>query len=220
MAIIWPGIDSLLYCPSNGDFGNIAGSIDCATGSSSDQGRILPMEEVDIAPSAFPALSFDEDTMDNQEKPPSHMAQAGRYSFPATGMSYGPDNGLPGTINHLINQMEQFTTTIYHYGTLTHALESKIDTFATSIGQMGSQVGNLVYRLDSMEHRLDSMERRLDSMEHRLDTMEHHIDGMDGKIHDIDGSCKMLNSYLLEVIKREKDFVRDMRDLRDPGDSL
>lgn len=75
---IWPGIDSLLYCPSNGDLENIAGSIDCATGSSSDQGRILPMEEVDIAPSAFPALSFDEDTMGNQEGPPSHMAQAGR----------------------------------------------------------------------------------------------------------------------------------------------
>lgn len=76
---IWPGIDSLLYCPPNEDFKDIAESIDCTTGDSSDQGRILPMEEVDIAPSAFSALSFDEDMVDNQEGPPSHMAQVGRY---------------------------------------------------------------------------------------------------------------------------------------------
>jgi chromosome segregation ATPase len=109
-------------------------------------------------------------------------------------------NDLSQTAERLILQMEQFTYTIHQYGDSTNKLESKINACTNSIGRIEQH-------LNAIAHRTDNMEDQLGSMNQRLNDMEEKMESLDLKLKTLDG-------YLYEIVKREKDMMKEFCDFR------
>ena len=108
-------------------------------------------------------------------------------------------NEFSQTARQLLLQMEQFTFTLHRYSDSTNNLESKVDACNNSIVSMEQ-------RLNAIVHQMSNVEERLLSMNHRLGCMDERLVSLDLKLNTLDG-------YLLEIVKRERDIMKDFRDL-------
>lgn len=111
------------------------------------------------------------------------------------------------TAERLLLQMANFTSTIHQYGNSANRLDSKIDACTKSIGRIEQHVNAIAHRMDYMESQLGSM---LGGM---LVGMNHQLGDMNEKIMSLDLKLKTLDGYLFEIVKREKEMMRDFCDL-------
>ncbi|KAJ5461031.1 uncharacterized protein N7458_002583 [Penicillium daleae] len=108
-------------------------------------------------------------------------------------------NEFSQTAERLLLQMEQFTFTIHQYGDSTNKMESKIDACTNSISHI--------------EQRLNAIVRQMGNMEDRLGSMNHQLGCMDERLVSLDRKLNTLDGYLFEIVKREKDIMKDFCDL-------